>query len=178
MPSTPRRSELPAVWREPTSRLPLHWGTYRGRYLAGLTLIVGGGIHLLGANVWTLHFLLVGTVAHAAGWAILPAQGWRRVTAVAPSVATIWIVLTGPQALWAITLSFTCWLLVRHRPLRSYLTVLFPLVTGIAIAQYFRELSGMPVALAIAMTVAVASAWIARMIEGPRAPVPARRGAA
>ena len=152
------------MWREPTSLLPLNWGTYRERYLAGLTLIVGGGIHLLAANVWTLNFLLIGTVAHATGWAIMPARGWRRITAIVPSIATVWIVLTGPQALWALTISFAMWLLVRHRPLRSYLTVLFPLVTGIALAQYFRELSGMPVALAIGMSVVVASAWIARVI--------------
>lgn len=154
------------MWREPTSLLPLHWGTYRGRYLAGLTLIVGGGIHVLGSNVWTLPFLLIGTLAHAVGWAILPARGWRRIVAVGPSIATIWILLAGPQALWVITLSFAGWLLVRHRPGRSYLTVLFPLATGIALAQYLKELSGMPLALAIAMTVVVASAWAARLIAG------------
>ena len=154
------------MWREPTSLLPLHWGTYRDRYLAGLTLIVGGGIHVLGSNVWTLHFLLVGTLAHATGWAILPARGWRRIVAVGPSIATIVILLAGPQALWAIAISFACWLLVRHRPLRSYLTVLFPLATGIALAQYRRDLSGMPLALATAMAVAVGSAWAARLIAG------------
>lgn len=152
------------MWREPASLLPLHWGTYRGRYLAGLTLIVGGGIHVLGSNVWTLHFLLIGTLAHAAGWAILPARGWRRIVAVGPSIATIVILLAGPQALWAIALSFTSWLVVRHRPARSYLTVLFPLAAGIALAQYLKELSGMPLALAIAMAVTVGSAWAARLI--------------
>lgn len=169
--STTSSEDGAAPWREPTSRLPLHWGTYLGRYLAGIVLVVGGGIHLLGSNNWTLWFLLVGTIAHVVGWSILPARGWRRVLAAGPAVAAVWIMLAGPQALWALTIPYACWLLVRHRPLRSYVTVLFPLAAGIALAPYFVELSGMPLALTIAMAVVVASAWIARLIaQGARIP--------
>ena len=62
-------------WREPTFSLPLRWGTYRGRYLAGLLLIVGGAIQLQGSNTRTLPLLLIGTTAHAVGWSIIPQSG-------------------------------------------------------------------------------------------------------
>ena len=155
--STPR-------WREPTSSLPLRWGTYRGRYLAGLLLIVGGAIQLQGLNTWSLPLLLIGTTAHAVGWSIMPAQGWRRMLAILPATAQIWLLLTGPASVWMFILPYLCWLLVRHRPLASYVTVLFPLANGFIVPQFFMEYSGMPQALVISMAVFVASAWLARVI--------------
>ena len=56
------------------------------------------------------------------------------------------------------------WLCVRHRPLRSYITVLFPIANGFIVPQFFEEYDGMPLALAISMAVFVASAWLARLI--------------
>ena len=157
-PASPRR------WREPTSLLTLRWGTYRGRYLAGLLLIVGGAIQLQGSNTYTLPLLLIGTTTHAVGWSILPARGWRRMLAIVPATAQIWLLLTGPASVWLLVLPYLCWLLVRHRPLVSYVTVLLPLANGFIIPQFFREYSGMPLALVISMSVFVASAWLARMI--------------
>lgn len=151
-------------WREPTSLLPLHWGHYRERYLAGLLLIVGGAIQLNGSNTWTLPLLLIGTSAHIVGWSIMPARGWRRLVVVVPATAQIWLTLTGPQSLWLLTIPYLCWLLVRHRPGASYVTALFPLAAGVLVAQVFHEYSDMPEALAICMAVFVASAWIARLI--------------
>ncbi|MGV8897192.1 MAG: hypothetical protein ACOH10_07115 [Rhodoglobus sp.] len=151
-------------WREPTSTLPLRWGTYRGRYLAGLLLIVGGAIQLQGSNTWTLPLLLIGTTAHAVGWSILPSAGWRRMLVIVPTTAQIWLMLTGPASMWMLVAPYLCWLLVRHRPLSSYVTVLLPLANGLIIPQFFMEYSGMPIALAISMTVFVGSAWLARLI--------------
>lgn len=149
--------------REPASLLPLRWGNYTDRYLAGLILIVGGAIQLQGSNTWTLPLLLIGTIAHATGWSIMPARGWRRMLAVVPATGQIWLLLTGPQSVWTLTVPYLCWLLVRHRPLRSYITVAFPVVNGIVVPQFFQEYTGMPLALAISMAVLVASAWIARL---------------
>lgn len=153
-----------AGWVEPTRALALRWGRYSDRYLAGLLLIVGGGIQLQGSNTWTLPLLLVGTVAHATGWAIMPARGWRRLLAVVPATGQLWLLLTGPQSVWTLVVPYLCWLLVRHRPARSYLTVVFPLASGFIVPQFFREYLGMVPALAISMAVFVASAWIARML--------------
>jgi hypothetical protein len=60
---------------------------------------------------------------------------------------------------------------VRHRPLRSYVTVAFPIVNGLIVPQFFQEYSGMPWALAISACVLIAAAWIARLIAASgRAP--------
>lgn len=159
-------------WREPTSLLPLHWGSYRDRYVFGLVLIVGGGIQLQGSNTYTLPLLLIGTAAHITGWSIMPARGWRRLAVIVPATAQIWLLLTGSQSMWTLVVPYLCWLLVRHRPAVAYLTVLLPIANGILIPQFFSEYSGMPLALAISMAVFAGSAWLAHLIamsaRGPR----------
>lgn len=159
---------------EPTRSLPLRWGNYTDRYLIGLVLIVGGGIQLQGSNTWTLPLLLIGTAAHATGWAILPATGWRRIVAVVPATGQLWLLLTGPLSVWTLVVPYLCWLLVRHRPARSYFTGVLPLASGVILPQFFREYSGMLPALAISLAVLVGSAWLARMLAAS----PARTRAA
>jgi hypothetical protein len=127
-------------------------------------LIVGGAIQLQGANNWTLPLLLIGAVTHAIGWGIMPARGWRRIISLMPSSAILWLLLTGPFSMWMLSITLACWLLVRHRPLRSYVTVLIPLANGVIVAQFVHEYSWMPVVLVISMAVFVASAWLARLI--------------
>ncbi len=157
-------AQRPEPWREPTRALRLRWGTYGERYVAGIVLIVGGGVQLQGSNTWTLEFLLVGTIATAVGWSILPARGWRRIVAVVPAAGQLWLLLTGPLSVWTLVVPYLCWLLVRHRPARSYLTAVIPLANGLVLPHFFVEYSGMPAALAISMAVFVVSAWLARLI--------------
>ena len=163
------------AFSEPTRALPLRWGNYTDRYLIGLVLIIGGGVQLQGSNTWTLPLLLIGTLAHAIGWSIMPARGWRRMLAVVPATAQLWILLTGPLSVWTFVVPYACWLLVRHRPARSYLTVLFPLAAGFIVPQFFTEYSGMLPALAVSLAVCVASAWVARVLAASpartRAPI-------
>lgn len=151
-------------WVEPTRALPLRWGHYIDRYGFGLILIIAGGVQLQGSNTWSLPLLLIGTLAHALGWVIMPARGWRRMVAVVPATAQIWILLTGPLAAWTFVVPYLCWLLVRHRPARSYVTVLFPLANGFLLPRFFVEYSAIIPALAISLAVVVASAWLARML--------------
>lgn len=155
---------MPEPFTEPTRALPLTWGNYVDRYLSGLLLIVGGGVQLQGANTWALPLIVIGLIAHAAGWAIMPARGWRRIVAVVPSIGAVFVLLTGPQGITALTVVLACWLLVRHRPALSYVTLLLPLTSGFIIGTTMREYSGMPLALAISAVVLVASAWLARLI--------------
>ena len=151
--------------------LSLRWGSYRSRYLAGLLLIVGGAVQLQGSNTWTLPLLLIGTTAHIVGWSIMPARGWRRMIVIVPATVQIWLLLAGPASVWMFVIPYLCWMLVRHRPARSYLTVLLPLANGFIIPQFTMEYSGMPVALAVSMTVFVGAAWLARLIAvGAQAP--------
>ena len=149
---------------EPTRLLPLRWGGYVDRLVLGLALVLGGGIGLQGANPRILPLLLAGTIMHATGWAILPAAGWRRVLGAVVGTAQIWLLLIGPAAVWTLVIPYIAWLLVRHRPWRSYVTVLFPLATGILVPQLTHEYQFQPIALPVALAVVVASAWLAWMI--------------
>ena len=165
------RPELGTPWREPTRALPLRWGTYVDRYLLGLLLIVGGAASVQGSNTYALNFLAAGTVVHALGWSILPARGWRRLLVVIPATAQTWMLVAGPQWVWTLLVPYVAWLIVRHRPLRSYITALFPLATSLVLPPFVSEYTGMPLALAISLTVFVASTWLARAIAarpGPR----------
>ncbi|CAO1653334.1 hypothetical protein I6E68_04010 [Salinibacterium sp. NSLL150] len=157
-PPTPRR------FREPTRRLPLKWGHYADRYYAGLVLIIAGAMHLQGANNYTLIILLIGTTSTVVGYSIMPAKGWRRMIVALPAVTQIWLMLTGPMSMWTLVIPLLCWLIVRHRPLISYLALALPIANGIILPRFYQEYSQMPQALAISFVVLVAAAWLARLI--------------
>jgi hypothetical protein len=159
---------VPAGLREPTRRLALRWGTYEGRYLAGLLYLIAGGVILLSTNTYTIGFLLVGTVAHTTGWLILPSTGARRLWVFGPSLVCIWLMLTGPQILFVLAVPLLGWLTVRERPLRSYLVVVLPVAAGIILAYTFHTNHDEPLALAIASIVMVGSAWLARYLATTR----------
>jgi len=151
-------------WVEPTRSIPLTWGTYTERYIAGLVLIIGGAVQIQGANTWALSVIVIGGIAHILGWAILPAQGWRRIVAVVPSVGGVFVVLAGPNVVVVLAVVLACWVLVRQRPARSYVVVLLPVASGLVFSQTMREYSGMPAALLISAIVLFGSAWLARLI--------------
>lgn len=156
------------AWVEPTALLRLRWGGYRTRLLGGLLLIVSGGVAIAGGSAYSpfAQFLLAaGTAAHVAGWSILPAAGWRRVWALAPSTLAMWFLLTGPGWLAILLLPYLGWMLVRHRPLASYLTALFVLAAAVMVAAPFPEYRGMLPALGIVSAVGVTSAWAARAVH-------------
>jgi hypothetical protein len=162
------------VWREPTSGIPLRWGTYTGRYLAGLAYICGGLVLLAGSNTYTVTFLLLGTVSHVAGWFILPAVGARRVWVAWPSLVCVWLLLTGPQILFAMVLPLLGWLVVRQRPLRSYVVLVIPVVTGILLAGAFHTNQDEPLAFAIESVSVFGAAWIARTLATTKRQPPPR----
>lgn len=163
----PERVAAPA-WREPASLLPLRWGGYRSRLAGGMLLIVAGNIAFAGGGgtTWFSNALLVaGPLAHIAGWIVLPAAGWRRILAMSGANLAMIFLLTGPAWLGATTVHFLAWLLARHRPLASYVTVLFVPVAAMAAAQLFPTYRGMLGALALVGGVIVASAWAARAVH-------------
>ncbi len=160
-------------WREPTSLLPLHWGTYVERYVAAIILIVGGAIEVQGSNTWTPALVYIGIGAHVTGWAIIPARGWRRLVVIPPATLQICLLLIGPLAVWMLVIPFLCWLIVRHRPWRSYVTVLLPLASGVILPNFFVEYSGMLPALVISMSVFVGAAWLARALA-TTVPIPSK----
>ncbi|MEV8253198.1 hypothetical protein AB0O95_04440 [Rhodoglobus sp. NPDC076762] len=142
----------------------MKWGSYEDRYFVGLVLIFAGAVHLQGANPYTLLILLIGTVSTVVGWSIMPAKGWRRMAVAVPAVAQIWIMLTGPMSMWTLAIPLLCWLIVRHRPLISYVALAIPVVNGIVIAQLYRDYAAMPQTLAISAVAVVVAAWVAQLI--------------
>lgn len=153
----------------PSSALPtpaLRWGTAGARAAWGAILIVSGAVAIAGSNTYVLLLLLAGVLAHLAGWAIMPADGWRRVTAAVISTPAALLLLTGPQFLAVLLLPYVGWLLVRHRPARSYPTIVFVLAGAVIVARLFPDYSGMLPALGIEFLVIIASAWVAWALAG------------
>lgn len=161
---SPARADAPspARWVEPTSRLPLRWGTYPERFLLGGALIIAGTTAVAGSNTYTLWLLLVGTITLTVGWCILPAKGWRRVAALPGAIFGAWLLLTGPDFIWVLVLPYAGWLLVRHRPSLSYTTLAIVLGGTILISRIFTTYAQMPIAYACGLAVFVLAAWTAR----------------
>jgi hypothetical protein len=155
-------------WTEPTRALPLRWGSYTGRYLAGLSLIVSGAVALQSATGYFQPALGLGALAHVVGWWVIPAAGWRRIWVVLPSLVGVIILLVGPAVVGLLAIPFACWLLVRHRPVLTFLLALVVLGTGVLLREVYAEYSGMLPALAIMAGVIVACAWLARLAASSR----------
>lgn len=158
----------PAQWREPSSRIPLRWGTWTGRSWGGLALIISGGVAIAGssaANGYTLLLAVLGVAAHALGWCVLPAKGWRRVVVVIPSAFAMVALLPGPSYLTILVVPLLAWFLVRQRPLRVYPMAAFVIATGIVLARVFPGYQGMLVASAVALFVVAGAAWAARAVH-------------
>jgi hypothetical protein len=158
----------PFRWREPTAGLRLRWGAYPTRLLGGLVLLVAGGVAIAGGSAgsaFAIALPFLGTVAHVAGWAVLPAVGWRRVAALIPSTFTMWFLLTGPGWLAVLVLPYLGWLLVRQRPLAALPTGLFVLAGAVIVARLFTSYSGMLPALGVMAGVIALSALAARAVH-------------
>ncbi|WBU37737.1 hypothetical protein [Homoserinibacter sp. YIM 151385] len=146
---------------------PPRWGTVRERALLGLGLLVAGAASIAGAVEWMLWMLYLGSALHAAGWAILPGAGWRRVLAAAVSTPAIWLLISGnPRFLVVLVVPVACWLLVRHRHPLAWLALPIPLAAALAVGETIPGSGGRyPVALALVAASAVAGAWIAALID-------------
>lgn len=163
---------VPSRWTEPTRALPLRWGGYTERLVLGSALIVSGGLCIAGADTYQL-LALAATLPHVVGWAILPADGWRRLTAALPSTLACWLLLTGPRFLLVLVLPYLCWMLVRHRPLLAAVTVVIPAGTALVIASVVQGYDAMLPALAVEGAALVAGALSARVLASQ---LPSRRG--
>jgi hypothetical protein len=152
------------ITQEPTTGLPLRWGSYGGRYAAGLACILLGGLLLVLTNTYFLVALLLGSVLHAAGWLLLPAAGWRRILAAGPSIIAMCALLAGPTMMPMFVLPLLCWLLVRHRPAVSALAALLPLASGLLLGELLHGYPDQGLAVTVSVVVVVAAAWAARAL--------------
>lgn len=151
-------------WREPTSRLSLRWASYRSRYLAGLALVLVGGLLVQFTSTYSLAVLPIGIALHVTGWCILPGVGWRRVLASAVGALTTIVMLNGAPATVFLAFPLAAWLFVRQRPPVSYVVLAVPLLASIPLAQSFPDYGWGAVVLPIAGVVVAGSAWLARSL--------------
>lgn len=151
-------------WLEPTSLLVLRWGRYRARYFGAIALIIAGALVLQAGSAYADYLIMIGFVAHIAGWAILPARGARRAAVAAPSALLVGILLIGSAAAPLLAAPLAFWLLVRQRPGLSYLAILLPLVSGVVLARLYPQYGHGAIVVLVSLVVIVASAWIARWI--------------
>ncbi len=151
-------------WSEPAARLPLRWGTYRTRYVAGIALIFAGGALVQLTSAYSLLVLPLGLFAHITGWCILPGIGWRRVLASGVGALTTIVLLNGAPATVFLAFPLAAWLLVRQRPVLSYVSLAIPLLASIVLAQYFPDYGWGVIVLSIAGIVLIGSAWLARSL--------------
>jgi len=159
---------MASAWREPSSLIPLRWGTWTGRSWGGLWLIIGGGTAIAGSSAATGFTLLLaafGAASHVLGWSVLPTKGWRRILVIAPSTFAMVSLLAGPSYLIMLVLPFLAWLLVRHRPLRVVPMAAFVIATGVVLARVFPDYDGMLTAAAVALFVMVGAAWASRAVH-------------
>jgi hypothetical protein len=165
---------MPDPGRSPAS-LPLRWGRHTDRVWLGLALIVAGAVAIAGSSVLVLWLAGLGILAHVAGWALLPAEGWRRITAAAVATPMALLLLAGPRYLGVLVVIYLAWLLARRRPARAWLTALFPAAGALLIGTSTPTTGGMLPALGIMAAVLAASAWLAAYLSSGRFAAPSGR---
>lgn len=151
-------------WREPSSLLPLRWGSYRLRYLAGLGLAIAGGLLVQVTSTYSLGVLPIGLFLHILGWCILPGIGWRRVLAAAFSALTTILLLNGATSMVFLIMPLAAWLFLRQRPIASYSVLLVPAISAYILSQVFSEYGWGVLVLTIALVVLAAAAWLGRSL--------------
>ena len=165
MPATPAQ--------EPALAIPLRFGTYRARYSLAIGLLVAGGILLQFSSAYTLGFALAGAAATVAGWIIVPAPGWRRALVAGPSLFGVVALIGGAQSGGLLALTLGGWLIVRMRPLVSFVVLVAPVAAAYGLAQLFPQYGYGALVGGVLGAVLVGSAWLARMIAA--APFAQRR---
>jgi hypothetical protein len=153
------------TFREPARDIPLRFGTYSGRYVAGLSLLISGLICLQGASATVPIAMAVGSLAHAVGWWVLPSRGRRRAWISIASLTISWILLIGPAGVGLLAGSFAGWLYLRQRPAIAYVLIVPVFAAGLAIRAIDSQYEAMIPALGAMAIVIVGCAWLARAVS-------------
>ena len=150
---------------DPAPLVPLRWGDAATRWWAAGWLVVGGGTVIAGSNDVALWALAMGAAAHAIGWWVAPSAGWRRLVALPLSMLGSFLLLAGPRFVFVLAIPYLCWLLVRHRPAITVITVVpviaVALVTG---GMFEHDYSRMLPAVAAVFATMVLCAWLAGLM--------------
>lgn len=153
-----------APWREPTRALELRWGGYRLRYAASVALLFVGGLLIQLGSTYTLYFLVLGVLAHAAGWTIAPGRGGRRLIVAIPSLIAVSAPLIGSLGTALLVICLASWLWLRERPPITYLSCLLPVATGALMARLYPQYGDGGIVVGCCLVTLVGAAWIARAL--------------
>lgn len=168
MSSQPQSPAAPGPRRpapaEPTSTLPLRWGEHRWRLVGGGAAIAAGVASVLFTSTYSLQFLAVGSLLQIAGWIVLPARGWRRLTALAPGLFVSWLMLAGPDFAVFATVLLAGWLLALERPLPAWAALALPVLAGMVSSRVFTEYGHNWAVFALSGASVLLGAWCARTI--------------
>jgi hypothetical protein len=147
----------------------LRWGRADDRVGMGAVLTIAGAVAVVGSTVYVPWLAILGTLAHVAGWTLLPAPGARRVIAAILSTVAVWVLLIGPRASAVAAVCAVCWMLARRRPPLAWLTALLPLAAGVAVGLLLPPgMEAMLPALGVMTAAVVAAAWLAAWIDRRR----------
>jgi hypothetical protein len=146
--------------REPATRRHLGWGGSRARYIAGLAVIALGVAATNLSSTYSLWFLAIGPAVHAIGWLVLPGALWRRIAVLLPCLVAGLALLGGPSFAGSFAVLLAGWLLVRHRPLISYLAVLAPILASFAFKEALHEYAQNWAIYTLGTAITVGGAWL------------------
>ncbi|SDS20409.1 hypothetical protein [Microterricola viridarii] len=163
----------PSTRAEPTRALPLRWGSYNARLVAGASAILLGVASVLFTSTYSLPFLAVGSLLQMAGWIVLPARGWRRLVALMPALFVSWLMLAGSDFAVFTTVILAGWLLVMQRPPLAWITLALPLAAGLACSVWFASYEQNWAVFALSGVAVLIGARLARRISRV---LPARSG--
>lgn len=149
---------------ESTRRYQLRWGTYSGRYVAAIALLISSAVAIPSGNTYAYFQIIVGIVVFVAGWLVLPGRILRRIGMIFPALLGVLALLAGPYWLPLLALPFFAWLYVRERTPLAYLTVLPLLAATLALAGTFTQFDVMLPAYGASALVFIGCAWLARAL--------------
>ncbi|WP_104100911.1 hypothetical protein [Cryobacterium sp. M96] len=162
-------------WTVPPTRLH-RWGSYRARYVTGLTLVVLGVLATNFTSTYSLFFLAIGPPLHVLGWLILPGALWRRLTVLVPALLCSILLLGGADFNGVFAVLLACWLLVRHRPWLSYLALIPSITMSFLLKDALNNYDQNWVGYLIGFITTAAASWLAWWLAGwsagrrPRSP--------
>lgn len=127
-------------------------------------------------SAYSLGVLPVGLLLHITGWCILPGIGRRRVLASGVSALMMIVLLNGAAATGLLAIPLAAWLLVRQRPLLSFVVLAVPLLASVPLTQLFPDYGWGAVVLPIAGVVLAGAAWLGRSLAAMsgKSPAPTR----
>jgi len=117
------------------------------------------------SSTYSLWFLAIGPIVQGIGWMLLPGALWRRLLVLLPCLLAGVILLGGVDFVGAFTVLLGGWLLVRRRPLATYVTLLLPIAASVGVKTELSQYDQNLLALAACTAATVSGAWLSAWLQ-------------